>query len=63
MGQADIARLLRISPAAVSQLIHGKYPVNLHDEAPLPEKTVEALLEQLVDGERAALLRKLGGAA
>ncbi|MDI1278063.1 BRO family protein [Methylobacter sp.] len=60
MPQADIARLLRISTSSVNLLVHGKYQFG-GAEAHLPRESVEALLDRVIEAERAGLLEKLGG--
>ena len=58
MAQSDIARLLRISPTAVNQLVHGKYPWSM-SQAVLPPVSIEQVLEGMLGKEREALLEKL----
>jgi hypothetical protein len=58
MGQADIARLLRLSPATVNLIVHGKFPLN--EELRRTEPTAaEASLGALLDHERAAVLAQM----
>jgi hypothetical protein len=55
MPNVDIARLLRISAASVSLLVHGKYTWR-PEEAGRPPESVESILERLIADEGAALL-------
>jgi hypothetical protein len=55
MPNVDIARLLRISAASVSLLVHGKYTCS-PEEAGRPPESVETHLERLIADERTALL-------
>ncbi len=58
MSMGDIARILRISTATVSQLVNGKYPMP-QSQAALPKGSVEEVLEDMVQAERKALLSRL----
>jgi hypothetical protein len=58
MSNADVARILRISPGTVSQLVNGKYPMP-QSQAALPRGSIEEVLEDMVQAERKALLSRL----
>ena len=62
MPQADIARLLRISQATVSLLVHGKFTWSA-DQAALPPESVESILERIIEKERASVAESLEGGA
>lgn len=62
MPQRDISRLVRVSPATVNLLIHGKYQFAA-SEAVLPPESVETILERLIDKERAAIAQQAEGGA
>ncbi|MGZ8171815.1 MULTISPECIES: KilA-N domain-containing protein [Methylobacter] len=58
MSMGDIAHILRISKATVSQLVNGKYPMP-ESQAALPRESVEEALETMVEAERSVLLSRL----
>jgi prophage antirepressor-like protein len=62
MANADIGRMLRISPTSVCLLIKGRYALPQQEANKLPV-TVEELLENMVAEEQKQLLGKLGEGA
>ncbi|MDD4864526.1 MAG: BRO family protein [Alishewanella agri] len=64
LPQADIARLLRISSTAVSQIVHGKYPfAAVEAAAPQMQVSIQEVLDEMVLRERNEVLRKIDGGA
>lgn len=57
MSQSDIARLLRISPTAVSQIIHGRYPFSKN--AKTATLGIGELLENMIKKEAAQITQQL----
>lgn len=59
-SNANIGRKLRISPATVSLILSGRYKFSAH-EASLPAVTIEEIMDELVEKEQAATLKRLQG--
>ncbi len=61
MPQADIARRLRISAASVNLLAAGRYKFAATEQNLLPKETVEEIMDEIIERERQATLKRLQG--
>lgn len=62
MANVDIGRLLHLSQASVSLLVHGKFPWSAA-EKDAPKVDLQALLEEMVNETRSTLVEQLQGGA